>query len=106
MPMGERTLAGLVLFNLALQVFDGLATYAGLRAGIAEGNPILAATMRHIGVTEALVLFKVEACAAVALIWIARRNRLALPALVACALAYLAGSVGPWTAAFVRLTAS
>jgi len=53
----ERVLAGLVGLNVALQVFDGVATYAGLRAGIAEGNPLLAASMHWLGITPALVIF-------------------------------------------------
>ena len=100
----ERVLAGLLGLNLALQVFDGLATYAGLHAGIAEGNPLFAATMRWLGITPALVLFKCEACAALMMIWLVRRNRLAVPALLACALIYFAWSVGPWTVALARLS--
>jgi len=102
----ERVLAGLLGLNLVLQVFDGLATYAGLQAGIAEGNPLLAASMQRLGITPALVIFKCEACAALMMIWLARRNWLAVPALVTCALIYLAWSVGPWTAALARLSTS
>jgi len=102
----ERVLAGLLGLNLALQVFDGVATYAGLRAGIAEGNPLLAASMQWLGITPALVIFKCEACAALMMIWLARHNRLAAPALLACALVYFAWSVGPWTVALARLSTS
>jgi len=100
----ERVLTGLLGLNLVLQLFDGVATYAGLHAGIAEGNPLLAATMQWLGVTPALVLFKCEACAALMMIWGARRNRLAVPALATCALIYFAWSVGPWTVALTRVS--
>ena len=102
----ELMLAGLVLLNVGLQVFDGLATYAGLRAGMGEGNPLLLASMRHLGTAQALVLFKLEACAALALIWAVRRSSLAAPALIVCAAVYLVWSVGPWTAALAELSAS
>ena len=102
----EWVLPGLLGLNVALQVFDGVATYAGLRAGIPEGNPFLAAAMHWLGITPALLLFKCEACAALMMIWLIRRNRLAVPALVTCALTYFAWSVGPWTIVLARLSTS
>ena len=40
-PTQQRVVAALVLTNLALQLFDGIATYVGVHAGFNEGNPLL-----------------------------------------------------------------
>ena len=47
-PLPERGMLALVCVNLALQVFDGVATYVGLHAGMAEGNPLLAWALAQI----------------------------------------------------------
>jgi uncharacterized protein DUF5658 len=96
----ERALVVLVLLNLVLQVFDGVATYLGLAAGHLEGNPIVAALLASLGTAPALVAVKLFACGCLLLIWQLRdRSRLALPALAAAALAYTVGSAAPWSAA-------
>src|SRR5262252_8695768 len=96
----ERALAALLLVNLWLQIFDGVATYFGVTAGYGEGNPIVAATFAHIGLGPALCVAKLYACGCLLLIWHLRgRSALTLPALVGTAAAYLIGSVGPWSAA-------
>ena len=56
--LSERAMFALVSLNLALQVFDGVATYVGVHAGIAEGNPLLAWALAQVGPAFALVLFK------------------------------------------------
>jgi hypothetical protein len=102
-PLGERGIRALVLVNVALQVFDGLATYSGLYAGFAEGNPLLAWALRQIGPASALFLFKLQACACLLLLWRVRASRLAAPALVFCAAVYVVWSLAPWTAALASL---
>ena len=92
-----------MLLNVALQVFDGVATYVGLHAGMAEGNPLLIWTLGHIGPASTLLLFKLQACACVLLLWRLRQNRLAAPALVFSAAVYAACSLAPWAAAFATL---
>src|SRR5206468_7512914 len=65
----ERMLGALLLVNLWLQIFDGVATYLGVTAGYGEGNPIVAATFTHIGMGPALVVAKLYACGCLVLIW-------------------------------------
>ena len=93
----------LVLLNVALQIFDGIATYEGLRLGWHEGNPLLVAAFAWIGIGPALLLFKAKACA---LLMVLHRfsHRPGVPAV----LGLLAGAYGmfslvPWTAKFVSL---
>jgi hypothetical protein len=100
----DRLLGALLLLNLWLQLFDGLATYLGVSAGYGEGNPLVASTFNHLGMGPALCLAKVYACGCLVLIWhLGRRSPLAMPALVGTAIAYLAGSVAPWSVAFATL---
>jgi hypothetical protein len=98
-PLPERGILALVLLNLALQIFDGVATYVGLGAGFGEGNPLLAWAFEEIGTESALFLFKLQACACLALLWCVRRNWLVAPALVFSAAVYAVCSLAPWTAA-------
>ena len=99
----ERVILALVIVNLALQFFDGAATWAGLHAGFAEGNPILVWAFAHLGPAMALCLFKLQACLCVLVLWHLRSNRLAAPALVVSAAVYAACSLGPWTVALASL---
>ena len=52
----------LFLLNLCLQLFDGIATYEGLRWHWSEGNPLLLAAIPYLGVGTTLLLFKAKAC--------------------------------------------
>lgn len=99
----ERAILALVLVNLALQLFDGAATYAGLHAGFDEGNPLLLWAFDRLGTLEALCLFKLQACVCVLVLWHLRANRLAAPALVLSAAVYAACSLAPWTAALASI---
>lgn len=99
----ERAVRALVLMNLALQLFDGIATYVGVHAGFNEGNPLLAWSFGHLGAASALCLFKLEACACVMVLWRMRWSRLAAPALAVSAAVYAVCSFGPWTAALTGL---
>ena len=100
----ERVLVALLLVNIWLQLFDGLATYLGIAAGYGEGNPLVAASFAHIGVGPALLLAKTSACLCLFVIWRLRgRSELAVPALVGTALTYLMASVAPWSVAFAAL---
>jgi uncharacterized membrane protein len=99
----ERLLLALVGVNLALQLFDGVATYVGLRLGFGEGNRLVAWAIGRFGTAEALIALKLYASACVLAVWMLRRSALALPALALTATVYLFGSVAPWAAAFVRL---
>jgi hypothetical protein len=98
-PFPERGTLALVVVNLALQLFDGVATYVGLHIGFGEGNPLLEWAFAHMGPGSALVVFKLQACACLLLLWRLRENRFAAPALVVCAAIYVVCSLAPWTAA-------
>ena len=100
----ERTVAALVVVNLALQIFDGLATYAGVYAGFAEGNPVLQWAFGVLGPGSALCLFKLEACACLLVLWRLRGNWLAAPALALSAAVYTVCSFAPWAFALTTLT--
>ena len=97
--LGHRTLFALLVINLVLQALDGIATYVGIATGFGEGNPILATAMGAFGTGPALVLFKLEACACLLLLWTLRRSWLAGPALLLSALLYATCAIGPWATA-------
>jgi uncharacterized membrane protein len=99
----ERALVVLVVVNVALQVFDGVATYVGLHAGLGEGNPVVASAVARLGTGPALILLKLEACACLLALWALRRSSLAGPALAASAVVYAACSLAPWTLALARI---
>jgi len=98
-PYPERGILALVVLNLALQLFDGVATYIGMQAGFREANPLLDWAFRQIGTGSALLLFKLHACACLLLLWRLRGSRLAVPALGMSAVIYAVCSFAPWTAA-------
>jgi uncharacterized membrane protein len=100
----ERVVGALVAVNLALQLFDGIATYVGVHAGFVEGNPLLDWALGRLGPASALCLFKLEACLCVLLLWHLRRSRLAGPALVVSAAVYAICSFAPWAMALTALT--
>lgn len=102
-PLSERAIFTLVCLNFALQVFDGVATYVGVHAGMAEGNPLLVWALARVGPGFALLAFKLQACACLLLLWQVRRNRLAAPALVFSATVYAVCSLAPWAAALATL---
>ena len=98
----ERGLFALLMLNVALQVFDGLATYHGMRFGFGEGNPVLVEIMALVGPAATLILTKLYACGCLLGVWRARRARLALPALVLIAVVYATCSLAPWSAALAQ----
>jgi hypothetical protein len=98
----DRSLFALFLLNVALQFFDGIATYQGLRLGFEEGNPLLVQVIALVGPAAALALTKLYACGCLLGVWHARRGRFALPALVLIAAIYATCSLAPWSAALVQ----
>jgi hypothetical protein len=99
---GERTLFTLIVFNMLLQVLDGVATYLGVQVGYHEGNPLIAAGIAHLGAIPALLIFKTEACLCLVGLWHLRANRLAVPALLVSAAAYICCAIAPWTFALAQ----
>jgi hypothetical protein len=105
--MDER-LHQLFLLNIALQLFDGVATYQGLRLNWCEGNPLLVATMPALGIGATLLLFKAKACGF--LVLLRRAGDRSLPyaqeSLIAIATAYTFLSFVPWMSRLVSLLAA
>jgi hypothetical protein len=100
MSQEQRRVYGVLKLNFALQAFDAVATYQGMRIGFQEANPILVLAFQHLGVGATLLLFKLKAC--VLLIWLFQRaeHYLVPPALALIATVYSLLSLGPWLAKF------
>ena len=93
---GRWTLAILVVLNLALQVFDGVATYIGW-AEHGELNPILAAGFAHFGAGPTLLVAKLVAMSFVVMLAATSRRSLATIGLAITFTAYTALSFVPWS---------
>jgi len=98
----ERGLYALFLLNVGLQIFDGTATYVGLRAGFGEANPLLAHTMSALGPLSTLLVAKLVALGCLLWVWQLRRARLATAAFVLTAVVYATCSLAPWSAALAQ----
>jgi hypothetical protein len=93
--MQQPAIVLLIILNLALQVFDGVATYVGWQR-FGEANPLLRAGFDAWGAGVTLVMAKIVAVALILVL--ARAGR---PALVGVGLsftlvAYAALSLVPW----------
>ena len=86
----------LLVLNLSLQVWDGLATYYGLSVGVQEGNALLQACMAYWGVGVTLVGAKSVACVLLVFLWKATYLSVSQWGLVLMAVSYVLGSVVPW----------
>jgi len=102
MMISEERLHQLFLLNVALQLFDGVATWQGAHLW-GEGNPMLQVLMAYLGVGMTLVLFKVKACGFLVVLRRCWRHRAAYDALVVLALVYSGLSFVPWMVRFVSL---
>ena len=92
---GRRRLTILVTLNLALQLFDGVATYVGW-AQHGEMNPILAAGFAHFGAGPTLLVAKLLASMFVLVLAATPRRALATIGLAITFTAYTALSFVPW----------
>jgi hypothetical protein len=99
----ELYLYRLLILNVALQLFDGVATYQGMRIGVREANPLLVAAFSVLGVGPALLLFKAKACALLVLLHRATPARIGVYVLRGLAAVYCLLSLGPWLGKFVTL---
>jgi len=93
---GRRTLAILVALNLALQLFDGLATYVGW-AEHGELNPILMAGFARFGAGPTILAAKLIAIMFVLVIAATPHRALAAIGLTITLTAYTALSFVPWS---------
>ena len=106
MPPEQRRVYDLFVLNIALQLFDAVATYEGLRIGVREGNPILVTAFATLGVVPALLLFKAKACGFLFLLNRHPTHRVVAAALAFLAAVYCVASLIPWLAKFVLLLAT
>jgi hypothetical protein len=93
----------LFVLNIALQLFDAVATYKGLEVGWHEGNPILANAFEFFGVAPALLLFKAKACGFLFLLNRHPEHELVAAALYVLASVYTVMSLLPWLWKFLGL---
>lgn len=102
MDSTESRLHQLFVLNVALQLFDGIATWHG-HGFWGEGNPVLHVLMTSIGVSAALILFKAKACALLVVLRRCWRYPEAYDALLVLAVFYGSFSFLPWLVRFVSL---
>jgi hypothetical protein len=93
----------LFLLNLCLQLFDGVATYQGLKFHWTEGNPIILSSMPFLGVGATLLLFKAKACGFLFLLRRLGGEPLVYESLVVLATVYTFLSFLPWMACILSL---
>jgi hypothetical protein len=67
-----------LIFNLLLQVFDGLLTYHVLSLGVPEANPLVSTAIVQWGAAWGLLCWKTFACILLVLIFALRHRRQAL----------------------------
>ena len=91
----------LFLVNLALQVWDGLATYHGLRLGVPEGNPLVRTWMEVWGVGWALISAKTTACGLLLFLRSLSNLLLSTWAMILTAGVYFSFSFLPWLLVFL-----
>ncbi|HJQ85040.1 MAG TPA: DUF5658 family protein [Candidatus Binatia bacterium] len=99
----EKRLHQLFLLNLCLQVFDGLATYQGLKHHWDEGNPIILSWVPYLGMGCTLLLFKAKACGFLVILRRLGTAPLVYEALVVLATVYTFFSFIPWLTRIVSL---
>ena len=92
---GSLQLAILVVLNLALQLFDGVATYVGWQQH-GEMNPILSAGFDHFGAGPTLFVAKATAILFVFVLASTPRRSLATGGLALTLTAYTVFSFVPW----------
>jgi hypothetical protein len=70
----RASLGQLLVINLLLQLFDGLASYQILAAGVPEENPVVAGAIANWGLFEGLLVSKGFACALLLVIFSLRHK--------------------------------
>jgi hypothetical protein len=102
MPVPSSWLIPLLfILNLALQCWDGIATYCGLAMGVQEGNPLVRAAIEHLGVGYALLSVKGLACGLVFVLRACSQSVLCVQGLWLTAVSYVVFSFVPWCLLFL-----
>jgi hypothetical protein len=96
----------LLVLNLVLQVFDGVATYQGLRVGFREANPLLVAAFQLVGVGPALLFFKAKACGLLLVLYSLTPAHVGIKVLRVLAAVYCVLSLVPWLGKFAYFATS
>ena len=91
----QACLHQLLLLNISLQLFDGVASYHGVRWW-GEGNPLISEAMVTLGIGPALLLYKAKACGVLVLLRRVTPPRTTLAAYAVVAVAYGTMSFVPW----------
>lgn len=102
----ESKVAALLTLNIVLQLFDGIATYEGLRIGWGEANPLLVTVFGLMGVGPGLLLFKLKACVLLVVVAYFTPPPVGVKVLRLLAAVYCTFSLAPWMAKFGYLGAS
>lgn len=89
----------LLLLNISLQLFDGVASYYGVRHW-GEANPLLGHAMMALGMGPALLLYKAKACGYLVLVRRLRDPQATLTIYALVAVAYGTMSFVPWMVRF------
>ena len=90
----HASLGQLLVVNLLLQVFDGLASYHIISAGVPEENPIVASAIANWGVLGGLLYSKALGCVLVVLIFLLRHKVEVVATQGLTVLAYLYSCLG------------
>lgn len=106
-PVAPRTaeLHRLFVLNMALQLFDGVATYQGMALGFREANPLLISAFGVIGVGQTLLLYKAYACGLLVVLTRIAPPSVAIPVMRGLAAIYCTFSLAPWLGKFASLVA-
>jgi hypothetical protein len=102
-PDDNAVVYRLLLLNILLQLFDGIATYSGLHLGIHEANPLLRNAFHLWGVAPSLLVVKAHACALLLIVYGIAGEELTRPAFALLAGVYSVCSLIPWLATFLVL---
>jgi hypothetical protein len=99
----DQRLYQLFLLNLCLQIFDGVATYQGVRHHWSEGNPLLLNIMPYLGLGTTLLLFKAKACGFLLVLRRLDASPFVCESMVALAAVYVFFSFIPWLTRLLSL---
>jgi len=104
-PSVNQRLYQLFLLNLCLQIFDGVATYEGVRLHWSEGNPLLLNIMPYLGLGTTLLLFKAKACGFLLVLRRLDARPFVCESMIALAAVYVFFSFIPWMTRLLSLVA-
>ena len=101
----NQRLYQLFLLNLCLQIFDGVATYEGVRLHWSEGNPLLLNIMPYLGLGTTLLLFKAKACGFLLVLRRLDTRPFVCESMIVLAAVYVFFSFIPWMTRLLSLVA-